>query len=103
MEITGVLEQKLAVVTGTGKNGEWKKQEFILKTQGEYPKDVCLQAWGKTIDFLDKANTGDAISVQFDLESRENNGNWFSNIKAFRIEVTGKGIQPQEDLPEFLR
>ena len=36
----------LAVQTGEGKNGTWKKQDFVIETDGQYPKKVCLTIWG---------------------------------------------------------
>ena len=43
MQINGKLINLLPLQTGQGKNGnEWKKQEFILETSGQYPKKVCI-------------------------------------------------------------
>ncbi|MEP6700606.1 MAG: DUF3127 domain-containing protein, partial [Bacteroidota bacterium] len=50
MEITGKLLQLLTLQTGTGKNGPWKKQDFIIETGDMYPKKVCIAAWGDKID-----------------------------------------------------
>jgi hypothetical protein len=47
MEISGNIIQVLALQTGEGKNGQWKKQEFIIETEGTYPKKVCVAMWGE--------------------------------------------------------
>lgn len=38
MEIKGKAIHMLPLVTGQGKNGEWRKQEFIIETGDQYPK-----------------------------------------------------------------
>ena len=42
MQITAKLSQKLPLQTGTGRNGEWKKQDIIVETEGQYPKKICI-------------------------------------------------------------
>ena len=49
MEVKGKVIQLLALQTGMGKKGPWKKQEFILETQSQYPKKVCLSVWGEKV------------------------------------------------------
>lgn len=38
MQINGKITNLLRLQTGQGKNGEWKKQEFIIETSGQYRK-----------------------------------------------------------------
>ena len=41
MEIKGKVVQLLDLQTGEGKNGTWKKQEYIIETlDSKYPKKV---------------------------------------------------------------
>jgi len=87
MEISGRIHQMLPVQTGQGKNGTWKKQEFILETGDTYPKKVCIAVWGDKID-LGSYKPGDNVEVSFDVESREYNGRWYTDVKAWKI--TGK-------------
>jgi len=88
MEITGTLLQVLPPQTGHGKNGTWKKQEFIIETSGTYPKKVCLAIWGDKID-IGKVATGTSLTVNFDAESREFNGRWYTDLKAFGLKTSG--------------
>jgi len=69
---------------GQGKNGNWKKQEFILETGDTYPKKVCIAVWGDKIDFKN-FKMGDAVDVSFDVESREYNGKWYTDVKAWKV------------------
>ena len=49
MELTAKLIQLLPLQTGTGKNGEWKKQDIIVETEGQFAKKVCISIWGDKI------------------------------------------------------
>lgn len=88
MEIRGRLIHVLALQSGEGKNGPWKKQDFVIETDGQYPKKVCLSIWGDKYNetFL---SIGNELVVSFDAESREYNGRWFTDLKAWKIELAG--------------
>lgn len=84
MDISGKIIQFLQVQSGQGKNGTWKKQEFILETGDNYPKKVCIAVWGDKID-MGSFKTGDLVDVSFDVESREYNGRWYTDVKAWKM------------------
>jgi hypothetical protein len=90
MELKGKVIQLLQMQTGMGKKGQWKKQEFIVETQAQYPKKVCLSAWGDKIDQFRVAE-GDMVNVSVDLESREYNGRWYTEARAWKLEKIGNG------------
>ncbi len=89
MEVTGTLIQVLTPQTGTGKNGQWKKQDFIIETTDMYPKKICLAAWGDKID-ISKYSIGQTVKASFDVESREYNGKWYTDVKAFNLQSVNK-------------
>ena len=105
MQLTAKLAQILPAESGVGKNGEWKKQSIIVETEGQFPKKVCITTWG------DKFNSaqwqpGILLTIEFDIESREFNGRWYTDLKAWKIEPAGvpqQSVPPQEvlmpDLP----
>lgn len=84
MELKGKLLQLLPLQTGTGKNGAWKKQDIILETEGQYPKKVCISIWGDKIN-ESQLQVGSQLSISFDIESREYNGRWYTDVKAWKI------------------
>ena len=86
MEITGKLLQLLPLQTGQGKNGTWKKQEFIIETGDTYPKKVCLAIWGDKID-ISKVTPGTTVTLQFDAESREYNGRWYTDLRVYGLKT----------------
>jgi hypothetical protein len=77
MEISGKVIGLLPMQTGQGKNGTWKKQEFILETPGQYPKKVCVSLWGDKVDEF-RVNAGDSLTASINIESREYNGRWYT-------------------------
>ncbi len=104
MEITGKLIQKLPVKSGVSSSGNnWSKAEFVIETVEQYPKKVCANLWGDRARALDQFQEGSLITVSFDLESREFNGNWYTDVRAWKVEaatpaaVTGAPVygQPQ--------
>lgn len=88
MELTAKLIQLLPLVTGEGKNGPWKKQEFIVETSGQFPKKVCISLWGDKIN-ESVLQIGNTLTIQFDVESREYNSRWYTECKAWKVEVAG--------------
>jgi hypothetical protein len=90
MNIIGKLIQVLPLQTGTGKNGEWKKQDIIIETKGQYPKKVCIAIWGDKMN-TSALQTGNELDVSFDVESREFNGKWYTDVKAWKIDLAVNG------------
>jgi hypothetical protein len=91
MQLTAKLIQVAPVQTGMGKNGEWRKQNIILETEGMYPKKVCITLWGDKIN-ESVLQVGNMLDVSFDIESREFNGNWYTDLRAWKVEPVGAGV-----------
>ena len=88
MEIIGKLLMKLPLQSGIGRTGNnWQKQEFVIETMEQYPKKVCANLWGDKLDMLETVNIGDTVKVSFSIESREFNGKWYTDIRAWKIEM----------------
>ena len=97
LELEGRIARKLNVQTGTSARGAWSKQEFILEYQeGNFPAQVCLNVWGDDkVRELDKYQVGDKVKVSFNLSSREFNGRWYTDVRAWRIEPAGASAPAQ--------
>jgi hypothetical protein len=90
LEITGKVIEILEEKSGEGKNGTWRKQEFILEIPGQYPKPVCLIVWGDNIDKFG-VKDGETLTAHIDVQSREFNGKWYTDVKAWRVERKSEG------------
>ncbi len=100
--LTGTVKQLLDVQSGTSRNGEWRKQDFILETEGKYPKPVCITQWGDDIDTF-ALRTGEQITAHVDIQSREYNGRWYTDVKAWKVtreaDAAGASPSPAADEP----
>jgi hypothetical protein len=85
LKITGTITRVLDEVSGAGRNGPWRKQEYILETEGNYPKPVCMVVWGESIDQF-AIREGERITASIDIQSREYNGRWYTDVKAWKVE-----------------
>ncbi len=85
MEITGKIIQKLEPQSGTSKAGNaWKKQEYVLETtDSAYPRKVKFDFFGERADQY-VFEVGDVITLSYDIESREFNGRWYTDIRGFK-------------------
>ncbi|MBB6276205.1 DUF3127 domain-containing protein [Porphyromonas circumdentaria] len=85
MEIQGRIIFVAPEVGGTSKAGnQWRKQEYVLETLGQYPKKICFSLWGDRIDQFN-IQEGEDLTVQIDLESREFNGRWYTEVRAWNV------------------
>jgi hypothetical protein len=88
MEISGKIIELLDLKSGDSANGEWRKQEYVLQTDGQYPKKICFMAWGEKIEQF-SIQEGETLQVSIDLESREYNGRWYTDVKAWKVSRAG--------------
>jgi Domain of unknown function (DUF3127) len=91
LDVTGTLIKVLPEVKGEGKNGVWVKQEFVIETADQYPKKICLSLWGDKAAELKKYALGDNLTASINLESREYNERWFTEARAWKLELAGSG------------
>lgn len=99
MEIQGKVIELLKEQSGEGRNGKWRKREYVIETQDQYPKKVCFNMWGDRIDQF-QMKEGDVVNVHFDIESREFNGRWYTDVKAWKVEQVGAGTSDLPPLPD---
>ncbi len=100
MELSGKVIQQLPEVGGNSKSGNaWRKQEYILETGGQYPKKVCVSIWGDKIDQF-SLKAGENVTMGIDVESREYNGRWYTEVKAYKVDRAGSSGPVSSDMPE---
>jgi len=87
MEIIGKLIQKMPMQSGISKTGNsWQKQEFVIETLEQFPRKICANLWGERTAVLETLAIDDKVVMNFDLESREFNGKWYTDVKAYKLE-----------------
>lgn len=86
MDFEGKVIQYLGETTGTSKAGNpWKKKEWVVETFGQYPRKVKVQCFGDRSDSLNIEPGKDYI-LSVDLESREFNGKWYTDVSVFKVQ-----------------
>ena len=87
MEVKGKIIKKLPLVSGTAKStgNPWKKQDYVMETLEAHPKTIAFDFFG---DRADQYNfeVGDEILLSFDIESREYQGRYYTNIRGWKGE-----------------
>ena len=97
-QVKGKVIKILPEQNGIGKNGTWRKHEFVIETQDQYPKKICFAAWGDICSVVPNLDMGQEITVFYNPESREYNEKWYTELRAWKIN-TGEAQKsaPQQE------
>ncbi|TVR40290.1 MAG: DUF3127 domain-containing protein [Bacteroidia bacterium] len=98
MEISGKIISILPEQSGEGRNGPWRKQDFIIETEGQYPRKVCISVWGDKIDQF-ALKDGEKITASVNIESREYNDRWYTDVRAWKVSKESDSAYQGEHLP----
>ena len=95
MEIQGKVVRLGNLTEGTSPRGAWRKQELIIETIEQFPKQVCLVCWGDRVAEAQNFTIGQTIKAQISIESREFNGKWYTDVRPFSFDLD----MPQQAQP----
>ncbi len=86
MEFDARLLEELPMLSGTSARtgNPWKKRQWVVETFGQYPKKVMIQCFGDRSDSWN-LEAGRDYTFSVDLESREFNGKWYSDINVYAV------------------
>ena len=95
MEFTARLIMELPEQGGVSARGNnWRKKSWVFETFGQYPRKIKVDAMNATIDNLN-FEVGKTYTVSFDIDSREFNERWYTDIRAY----AAREAQPGADQP----
>lgn len=103
LELSGKVVKLMPVQRGESQRGPWQKQELIIETVEQYPKQVAITCWGDKVDEVQSLQAGTQIKVGINIESREYNERWYTDVRAWKIDVEqggGSGLNAAMDPPE---
>lgn len=90
LNISGIVLNILPLQSGTSKAGnQWQKQDFILETQGQYPRKVCICLFGDNVAKF-PLQVGQSVTASVDIESREFNARWYTDVRAWNVVYNGQ-------------
>ena len=86
MEFEGTVFRIMPATSGQSARGAWQRQEVIfdMKSQSQYPRKVCVTFFNKSEEVA-RLTVGAEYTVSIDVESREYNGKWYTDVRAWRI------------------
>ena len=101
MEVTGTIQEIFPLETGETKTGkQWQKQSFLLKTDEQYNNLYCFGVFGDKVGKLSNVAVGENVTVAFNVETREYNGKYYTNLSAWKIYADSKEeVQETDGLP----
>lgn len=85
MDFELTVNTVLPLVTGTSARGEWKKQEVVFDLPGEFNRKLCVGFWNDRAPEAAALRPGDRVALSVNVESREYNGRWYTEARAWRM------------------
>ncbi len=85
MEFEGVVYRILPPTSGTSARGEWKRQDVVFELPQEFSRKICVTFFNKDHEVA-QLHEGMTYIVSVNVESREFNGRWYTDVKAWRVQ-----------------
>jgi hypothetical protein len=94
LEVKGKVTKVLQEEKGQSKAGkDWFKSGFVIETFDQYQKTIALTVMSeKLMPVVRGLKVGEDVTVHINIESREYQDKWFSNITAWKIDKATQGI-----------
>ena len=90
MEIKGKVIVVSPIEVGTSNAKEWSKQNIVIEEiDTTYPKKIALQSFGKIVETTKNFKIGQVITAHINIESREYNSKWYTNVSVWKIDFEG--------------
>ena len=100
MEFEGTVYKIMPVTKGTSARGDWQRQDVVFEMQdGPYTRKICVTFFNRPDDVA-RLKEGATYNVSVNIESREYNGRWYTDIRAWRIQPKqAEAPAPMPDRP----
>ena len=87
---------------GTSARGEWQRQEVIFELPQEFSRKICVIFFNKESDVA-RLREGMTCTVSVNIESREYNGKWYTDVRAWRVQPKEEtaAAPAMPDMPPF--
>lgn len=108
--IQGVIINTEKIESGVSQSGkQWTKQGAVIETQERYPRTIHFTMFGDKIP-EGGIQVGSVVEVAIEINSREYNGKWYTNVTGYRIQPVApqpQGYQqpqsPQQQMPQQMQ
>lgn len=90
------MNGEIISITPTQVFGNFKKREFVLRTDTQYPEDLKFEFVNDNVDVMDKYIVGEMVTVAFIPKGSSNNGRHFIQLRAVAIcEILYKRVEQE--------
>ena len=98
MDFEGKVFKIMPPTGGQSARGPWERQDVIfdLQSNSQYPRKACVTFFNKR-DEVARLQEGAEYIVSFDIESREYNGRWYTDLRAWRVQ--SKQVEAAPSVP----
>ena len=103
MEFEGKVLQILPPTSGQSARGTWERQTVVFEQpQKQYGKEIAVTFMNKAQEVA-SLRVGETYTVSFDIESRNYQGRWYTDVRAWRVQPMQSQAQPPvQDMPPFM-
>lgn len=102
MEFEGKVLEILPPVSGQSARGTWERQMVVFEQANkQYGKEIAVTFMNKAQDVA-SLRVGESYMVSFDVESRNYQGRWYTDVRAWRIQPLQAAAPQMPDMPPFV-
>ena len=103
MEFEGKVIEILPPVSGQSARGTWERQTVVFEQPNkQYGKEIAVTFMNKGQEVA-TLRVGEMYTVSFDIESRNYQGRWYTDVRAWRVQPLQPAAQPPvQDMPPFM-
>lgn len=102
MDFEGTVYKILPPVKGTSARGEWQRQDVVFeKNEGSFTRKICVTFFNKP-DEVARLREGASYTVSVDIESREYNGRWYTDVRAWRLQPREAAAPRNDEMPPLV-
>ena len=104
MDFEGKVLEILPAVTGQSARGTWERQTVVFEQPNkQYGKEIAVTFMNKGQEVAN-LRVGEMYLVSFDIESRNYQGKWYTDVRAWRVQpvqAAGAAVPPA-NIPPFV-
>ena len=93
MELQGKVIAVLEKRQGESARGSWEIQEYVIETVDAYPRKLHFSVFGADRIARFNIQMGQLVNVSFDINAREYNGRWYTDVRAFDVRQVDPNAQ----------
>lgn len=98
--VKGTVTSASAIESGTSASGkEWKRKTVVVtESEGQYPKSVAFTLMKPELVDI-KFIKNELVTIHGNVESKEYNGKWFTNVTAWKVDKDPSSAAPTQPAP----